>query len=105
MRIKLYGNVVIIPDKLIKKINTLDKECASAIEVLLAKGERVTSTKKQKAIEYATQKKVLKTKEKIQNAINLIRLEGNKITPYRVAKIGGVSYQTAKKYLKLANLI
>jgi len=41
-----------------------------------------------------------KTKEKIQNAINLLKLEGKEITAYRVAKEAGVSYNTARKYLE-----
>ncbi len=40
-----------------------------------------------------------KTKEKIQNAINLLRIEAKEITAYQVAKVAGISYNTAKKYL------
>lgn len=47
-----------------------------------------------KAIEFKQQA----TKNKIQNAINLMRLEGEKITIYSVAKKAGVSYNSAKKY-------
>ena len=40
-----------------------------------------------------------KTKEKVQNAINLLRIEGKEITPYQVAKVADISFNTAKKYL------
>ena len=40
-----------------------------------------------------------KTKEKVQNAINLLRIEGKEITAYHVAKVADISFNTAKKYL------
>ena len=40
------------------------------------------------------------TKEKVQNAINLLQMEQKEITPYAVAKTANISYNTAKKYLK-----
>lgn len=40
-----------------------------------------------------------KSKEKIQNAINLLRMEDKKITAYSVSKTAGVAHQTATKYL------
>jgi len=40
------------------------------------------------------------TKNKVQNAINLLQMEGKEITAYRIAKTANISYNTAKKYLK-----
>ena len=37
--------------------------------------------------------------EKIQNAINLLRLENKEITTYSISKIGKVGFQTVQKYL------
>jgi len=44
------------------------------------------------------------TKEKIQNAINLLKFENKKITAYSIAKTANISYNTAKKYLSKINL-
>ena len=104
MRLRIEGSVVTIPDKLIKKLNRLDIETANAINTLLRKGERIISQKHLENANIATKTKVSKTKEKIENAINLLRLQGEPINPYRVAKLSGVAYNTAYKYLKKQKL-
>ncbi len=100
MRIKIKDSVITIPDKLISDIDNLDINTANAINTLLDKGERVISKKKQEAAKNALKVKISKTKDKIQNAINLLRLQGKDINPYQVAKLSGVAYNTARKYLK-----
>jgi type III secretory pathway lipoprotein EscJ len=100
MRIKIRNSVITIPDKLINNLDKLDIETANAINTLLTKGERVLSKKKQNSAKEDLKVKVTKTKEKIQNAINLLRLQGKPINPYQVAKLSGVAYNTARKYLK-----
>jgi len=62
------------------------------------------SAKKANAAEQATEARTKKAKEKIQNAINLLRLENKKLTYYSVAKTAGVSYSTVKKYISLNEL-
>ena len=57
-----------------------------------------TATKRT-ATTKATQAKVKKVKEKINNAIQMLKFMQKEITPYAVAKMAGVSYNTAKKYL------
>ena len=104
MRIKIKDSVITIPDKLIKDMDQLDIETANAINTLLRKGERVLSQKKQETAKEACKVKISKTKEKIQNAVNLLRLQGESINPYKVAKLSGVAYNTARKYLKLQNI-
>ena len=81
-------------------MDKLDIETANAINTLINKGERIVSEKKQSSAKKALKVKVTKTKEKIQNAINLLRLQGKPINPYQVAKLSGVAYNTARKYLK-----
>jgi len=100
MRLRIEDSIVIIPNKLIDKLDQLDIETANAINTLIRKGERVVSQKKQDTARAALKVKVNKTKEKIQNAINLLRLQGKPINPYQVAKLSGVAYNTARKYLK-----
>jgi len=100
MRIKVKNSVITIPDKLIKQLEELDIETANAINTLIRRGERIISPKKQDTARAALKVKVSKTKEKIQNAINLLRLQGKPINAYQVAKLSGVAYNTARKYLK-----
>ena len=59
------------------------------------------STKKQIAAEDATAARSKKAREKLQNAVNILRMERKKVTPYQVAKTAGISYNTARKYLSL----
>lgn len=54
-------------------------------------------TKKQTAIREATKARERIAKEKIINAINLLRFEGKKLTAYAIAKESGCSYNTVKK--------
>jgi Fic family protein len=103
MRIKIKDSVITIPDKLIKQLNELDINTANAVNTLLDKGERVISKKKQEAAKNALKIKQTKTKEKIQNAINLLRLQNKNINAYQIAKMSGVAYNTARKYLKKDN--
>jgi len=104
MRVKIKDSVITIPDKLIKNMDKLDIETANAINTLLRKGERVISHRKQETAKEACKVKISKTKEKIQNAVNLLRLQGEPINPYKVAKLSGVAYNTARKYLKSQNI-
>ena len=57
------------------------------------------SSKKYSAAITATEARTAKAKEKIQNAINILRMEHKKITYYSIAKTAGVSYVTVKKYI------
>jgi len=100
MRLKMKDSVLVIPDKLINNLDKLDIETANAINTLLRKSERIISQKKQQSAKNALKVKVTKTKEKIQNAINLLRLQGKPINAYQVSKLSGVAYNTARKYLK-----
>ena len=57
------------------------------------------SPRKVKAMAKATEKRSELAREKIQNAINLLRLENKEITTYSISKIGKVGFQTVQKYL------
>jgi len=61
--------------------------------------ERKTSIRIAEATSKATESRIAKAKEKIQNAINLLRMENKKMTHYSIAKTAEVSYVTVKKYL------
>ena len=100
MRLELEGIEFTIPNRLIDACTDgkiKDVEIINAINTLLTKSKvinRLKNPEKARAI------KTTKTKEKIQNAINLLRLQGKPINAYQIAKLSGVSYNTARKYFK-----
>jgi len=59
------------------------------------------SGKKAMAAEKATDVRTQRAKEKMQNAINILRMENKKITVYSIAKTANISYSTVKKYIDL----
>jgi len=61
------------------------------------------SVKKCIAADKATEARIKQSKVKIQNAINILRMEGKEITAYQISKIGNVSFVTAQKYLNTIN--
>lgn len=60
--------------------------------------ESSITDKKKRATINATKAKVNITKNKIENAVNILRFDGSKITVATVAKTAGINYNTAKKY-------
>ncbi|MDD2698813.1 MAG: hypothetical protein PHF17_08445 [Arcobacteraceae bacterium] len=58
-------------------------------------------TNKQKSILEARKERTNKLKEKIENAMNLLRLENKEITAYSVSKVADISYNSARKYLDI----
>ena len=60
--------------------------------------ERSITAAKKEATKIANKSKIDNTKEKIENAINLMRLENKKISVAQVAKTANIHYDTAKKY-------
>ena len=111
MRVSVFGVEMTVPNKLLDKLDEFDydklsndeKELFNCVNKLITKGKVIISdeeSNKRKNAKKATVAKVVKTREKIQNAINLLKLQGEEINPYRVAKIAKVSYNTARKYLK-----
>ena len=99
-------------DELVKAIESFNKEKNLEVASLIVKqishhlnnGKEVKySHKKQKAASNATKLRVKKAKEKIENAINILRMENKKITEYAVAKVSGCSINTVKKYRDFIN--
>lgn len=56
------------------------------------------SQKKKNATKEATLKRIKEAKNKISNAVNMMRFENKKITISSIALEAGVSYNTVKKY-------
>ena len=112
MRVSVFGVEMTIPNKLLDKLDVLDfdklsddeKELFNSVNKLITKGKVIISdeeSNKRKNAKKATTAKVTKTREKIQNAINLLKLQGEEINPYRISKLANVSYNTARKYFSL----
>jgi len=100
MRLSIENIEFTLPNRLIDAViegKIKDTEIANAINTLLTKSKVINRLKDP---EKARAVKTTKTKEKIQNAINLLRLQGKPVNPYQVAKLSGVSYNTARKYFK-----
>jgi len=53
---------------------------------------------KRTATKKATEEKIKRVKEKINNAIQVLKFMKKEITTYQIAKEAGISFNTAKKY-------
>ena len=103
MEFEVFGYKISIEKKALKDKDTgeMPKELKWALQVLEKYGKKIpASPKKVASAKKASEIKAKRAEEKVQSAVNLLRLQGEEITPYKVAKIAGISYNTAKKYLK-----
>jgi len=88
--------------KQIKDIDEWDELMFNEMKELIDNPKKIKhSSAKYSAAITATEARTAKAKEKIQNAINILRMEGKKTTHYSIAKMAGVSYLTVKKYISL----
>jgi Fic family protein len=117
MRVEVLGVEMTVPNKLIAKIEDLsdnpdkkekltkeERELYNAFMNFYIKTKVVEDNsweQKMTNAKKATTAKINRTREKIQNAINLLKLQGEEINPYRIAKLANVSYNTARKYFKI----
>ncbi len=100
MKLELFGYTVTIEKKALQDTE-LPEDLKQALKVLQKYGYKPpVSSKKRDAAAAATKIRQQRVKEKIQNAINLLKMQGEEITAYKIAKEAGVSYNTAKKYLQ-----
>ncbi len=103
MKLELFGYTVTIEKKALED-KELPEDLKQALQVLQKYGYKPSvSPKKTEAAKRATAVRQAKVQEKIQNAINLLQMEGKEITVYQVAKTAGISYNTARKYLEKKN--
>jgi len=99
MKFKI-GDYIITIEKKAFEDKKLPKDVQEALQVLARYGYTPPPNKnKQESARHAREALQAKTRKKIQNTINLLIMQGEKITAYKVAKEAGVSYNTAKKYL------
>lgn len=97
MRLTLNDDEV---TKLLNIIQTIDTELYNVINTQYKADISKDKSKKQSSIKEATKKRERIAKDKIINAINLLRIENKNITAYAIAKKSGCSYNTVKKYYK-----
>jgi len=103
MKLSLFGYTIIIQKNALND-EKLPADLKLALEIIKKYGYTPPpSQKKIESAHRATAIRQQRAKEKIQNAINLLKLEGKEITAYSVAKTAGVSYNTARKYLEQKN--
>ena len=83
-------------DELTEAKRVLDKHGFRAVRVTTDKSNKQASAKK------ANEAKIKITNDKLQNGLELWRMEGDQdkpLTAYRLGKLAGVSQNTAKKFL------
>jgi len=75
-----------------------NQELKQLIEQIEANLTKPKHTSKQRAAKRATIIRQERAKEKIQNAVNLLHLEGAKVNINSVSKKANVAYNTVKRY-------
>lgn len=97
MKFEILGYTINISKELQEQ--KLPKDLEEAIAVIEKYGQKVRSSEAQKkAAANATKKRIETARIKIENAINILRLENKKITEYAISKESGCSINTVKKY-------
>jgi len=69
-------------------------------QILQSVKKIITTSSKKNAAKKAANSRREKAREKIQNAINLLRMENKPITTYSISKVSGVHFQTVQRHLK-----
>jgi len=104
-RIDLQVEYLELLQKYINQIDNVDERdtiMLNEIKEMINNPKKIKrSVNKMIACDKATEARTKKAKEKIQNAVNILRMQGKKITYYSISKESGVAYQTVKKYLKM----
>lgn len=101
MKIEVFGYTISINRGLMEDENTPD-ELKRAIEIIEKYGLKAKSTSSQrKSAQRATKIRSDKAREKITNAINILRIENKPINCNSVAIVSGCSINTVRKYKEM----
>ena len=105
MRFTFTNSEISFIESLLKRENTNDqaKHLLLKIQEQIKKEQERSKAKKHNTVN-ATKARSENTRKKIENAINILRIEQKKITAYSIAKISGVSYTTVYSYKKQGRL-
>jgi len=95
MRLTLNSDEV---QELIQLLSTQHPRLCSKLSLQYQENICRNLSKKQSSIQEATKSRERTAKNKILNAINILRLQGKDITLYAITKESGCSYNTVKKY-------
>ena len=87
--------------KYFEVLKIADVELANDFLNKKIKSDESKTAKKTEAARAATEARTATAKKKIENAINLLRIENKKINYNTIAKKAEVSYLTVKKYVTL----
>lgn len=98
MKINVFGYTIAINKALVEDENT-PEDLKRAIEIIEHYGLKAKSTEAQKkSAQRATKARSDKARAKIENAINILRIEGKDINCNSVAVLSGCSINTVRKY-------
>ena len=98
MKLKLFGYSINITKELENNAD-MPQDLKEAIETIKRYGVKAGSTKKQReASAKATKIRQDRAKEKIINAINILRMENKPMSEYAIAKMSGCSINTIKRH-------
>jgi len=87
--------------KYFEVLKIADVELANDFLNKKLKSDKGKTVKKTESAKKATEARTAAAKEKIENAINLLKFQGDKINYNIIAKTAGVSYITVRKYVSL----
>lgn len=96
MRISLSDREIAALSKLLEREEC--SVCRHILEKIHVEKQKPTHPNKIKAAEKARRSRAALTKKKVENAINLLRLYGEKIEYESIAREANVSMASAKKY-------
>jgi len=102
-KVRIEFDLFEVKDNILPFLESLEDCCEKEVLLKALDNAKIIKYSPNKALaaEQATAARTKKAKEKIQNAINILRMEDKKITYYSIAKTAGVSYSTVKKYISL----
>jgi len=99
---------VTIKDEILNLILTecKNKQITDGIKKAIQEAKKHNQTlAKKEHMKKVNEDRIKVTKNKIQNAINLLKLEDKKINAYQVAKSSGLNYNTVHKYFKKGDFV
>ena len=104
MKVEVFGYTISINKSLIDDENT-PEELKKAIETIEKYGMKAQSTEKQRlSAERATRVRSDRAREKITNAINILRMEKKPINCNSVSIASGCSINTVRKYKDMIDI-
>ena len=100
-RLNLSKEDFILLRELIEAHKNDSKELTELHETIKEPNVILKTSEKKKAVKEATAARTRQAKKKIENAMNLLRFEGKKLTYSSIAKEAQVNFRTVKKYIAL----